>query len=150
MNINEMITQNLPLIRSVTKRYYISNNVFTFEDMVNTGVLGLLKNLQKYDPSRGKLSTFITVCVKNDLLKFLKKHNQIFSTQRLSSNLEYTVPDGASDYVDKEDDETKEIVRMKVEGYTVKEIAKIINKPSSFVYTKIRKFKRTMRKYLDV
>ena len=48
-----IISAYLPLIRTVTARFYISNNSFTREELLHAGVLGLIQSINHFSPKIG-------------------------------------------------------------------------------------------------
>jgi len=104
VNIEMMIESNKKLIYSIAKSLYVQNKVFSVEDLVQVGFLAICKSANKYDPKRGKLSTFITHCAKNDMLKFIKKN-------KINGELIYNESKRLS-Y-----DETEEVLRSNVSEY---------------------------------
>jgi RNA polymerase sigma factor (sigma-70 family) len=59
---DRMITANLRLVASVVRRYIrvMPKLGLTFEDMMQDGIIGLTRGVEKFDPERGyKLSTYV-------------------------------------------------------------------------------------------
>ena len=83
LQVEKMIEDNKRLIYSIANSIYIKNKLFTKDDLIQVGFLALCKSGHKYDETRGKVSTFITHCVRNDMLKFIKSN-------KLQSDLIYS------------------------------------------------------------
>ena len=63
---NNIITANMRLIHSIAKRY--QNRGLALEDLMQEGVFGVIKALDKFDPSRGyKFSTYSTWWIKQSI-----------------------------------------------------------------------------------
>lgn len=63
---DRMIVANLPLVVSVAKRY--RNRGMDFEDLISEGNLGLIRAVEKYDPSRGfRFSTYGVWWIRNNI-----------------------------------------------------------------------------------
>jgi len=127
--VEKMIEDNKRLVYSIANSMYINNKVFSKEDLIQVGFLALCKNGHKYDPERGKPSTFITHCVRNDMIKFIKSN-------KLQGDLLYTENENLSysnnqqlaciDHYDICGAKTiteKKIVNMKINGETNKSIS---------------------------
>lgn len=59
---DRMVTANLRLVATICRRFQrtLPGLDVTFEDMMQDGILGLMRGVEKFDPSRGyKLSTYI-------------------------------------------------------------------------------------------
>ena len=42
------------------------------EDMISIGTIGLIKAIDSFDSGKGKLSTYASRCIDNELLMFLR------------------------------------------------------------------------------
>ena len=63
---NKIILANMRLVCSIAKRY--QNRGLALEDLMQEGVFGLIKALEKFDPSRGyKFSTYATWWIKQSI-----------------------------------------------------------------------------------
>lgn len=131
--VEQMIEDNKRLVYSIANSIYIKNKVFSKEDLIQVGFLALCKSGHKYDESRGKISTFITHCVRNDMLKFIRS-NKLQSELLYSENinLSYSNDDDINclDYNDicnARSDIEKKILKMKIEGETNKNIGIELN-----------------------
>ncbi len=75
--IKVLAKHNLRLVISIAQ--YYQNQGLDFEDLIQEGILGLLKSFQKFDPSKGfALSTYATWWVKQAIRKALanrRKHD---------------------------------------------------------------------------
>jgi RNA polymerase sigma factor (sigma-70 family) len=74
--VEKMNEDNKKLVYKIANSIYIKNKLFSKEDLIQVGFLALCKSGHKYDETRGKISTFITHCVRNDILKFIKSQKQ--------------------------------------------------------------------------
>lgn len=139
MNIEQIIDDNKALVKDIARKFYFKNSIFSVEDLEQVGYLSLWKNLKKYDPSRAKLSTFMTICVRHDMIKYIRKQNigrplpeKIQSYTEDTSLFDITGDGGLDD----------EILEMKRDNYSTKEIAQHLNITQSQVRNTIKKFKR--------
>ncbi len=128
-----MIEKNKKLIYSIANSIYIKNKLFSKEDLIQVGFLSLCKSGHKYDEARGKVSTFITHCVRNDMIKFIKS-NKMQSDLLYSENqnLSYNSNNDLSclDYYDiccAKTDLEKNIINLKMNGETNKNVALALN-----------------------
>ena len=128
-----MIEKNKKLIYSIANSIYIKNKLFSKEDLIQVGFLSLCKSGHKYDETRGKVSTFITHCVRNDMIKFIKS-NKMQSDLLYSENqnLSYNSNNDLSclDYYDiccAKTDLEKNIINLKMNGETNKNVALALN-----------------------
>jgi RNA polymerase sigma factor (sigma-70 family) len=126
--VEKMIEDNKKLVYKIANSIYIKNKLFSKEDLIQVGFLALCKSGHKYDETRGKISTFITHCVRNDILKFIKSQKQQ-SELLYADNNSFTYHDNEfayTDYYDLVNAKTeleKQIVDLKINGNTNKSIS---------------------------
>ena len=71
----DLIIEHLPLVRKVASTIYrrIPEGVVEFEELVNTGVIGLIKAIEKYDSKRAKFSTYAYIKIRGEILDYLRR-----------------------------------------------------------------------------
>ncbi|WP_457678177.1 sigma-70 family RNA polymerase sigma factor [Thermovibrio sp.] len=71
----ELILEHLPLVKKVANKIYrrIPEGVIEFEELVNTGVIGLIKAVENYDEKKAKFSTYAYIKVRGEILDYLRK-----------------------------------------------------------------------------
>jgi RNA polymerase sigma factor (sigma-70 family) len=147
MNVEQMVVDNKGLIISIAQKYYSKNRHYSIEDLTQIGYMSLISNISKYDKDRGKLSTFITVCVKNDILKFINQFNQ--ENKNISI---YFVPENKISYTEDhfelehvpQKNHVQQIVKMKKDGYTISDIADQMDIKISIVKKILRNIRRNI------
>lgn len=151
VNVEQMIEDNKKLVYSIANSIYINNKLFSKEDLIQVGFLALCKSGHKYDETRGKVSTFITHCVRNDMIKFIKSnklqgdllytdnYNMSYNTSSDLSCLDY------NDMCCAKTDIEKQIIDMKISGETNKNIAAILEISPN----KVSKIIKTMKSRMD-
>ena len=65
-----LIEHNLRLVAHIAKKY--QNVDEEMEDMISIGTIGLNKAIDSFDAGKGKLSTYASRCIDNELLMFLR------------------------------------------------------------------------------
>ena len=72
----QMLTEhNLRLVAHIAKKY--QNVDEEMEDMISIGTIGLIKAIDSFDASKGKLSTYASRCIDNELLMFLRARKKM-------------------------------------------------------------------------
>ena len=61
---------NLRLVAHIAKKY--QNVDEEMEDLISIGTIGLIKAIDSFDAGKGKLSTYASRCIDNELLMFLR------------------------------------------------------------------------------
>ena len=73
--LERMVTHNLGLVSKLTKKMYYKNEQFSFEDMFQEGVIGLMKAIRKFDPKEGcRFSTYSYYWIYCFVSKFHTNH----------------------------------------------------------------------------
>ncbi len=68
---NVLIEHNLRLVAHIAKKYATENS---FDDLISTGTIGLIKGINTFDPSKtSKLTTYISRCIDNEILMVLRQ-----------------------------------------------------------------------------
>ena len=66
-----LIERNLRLVAHIAKKY--QNVDEEMEDLISIGTIGLIKAVSSFDSGKGKLSTYASRCIDNELLMLLHK-----------------------------------------------------------------------------
>lgn len=65
-----LIERNLRLVAHIAKKY--QNVDEDMEDLISIGTIGLIKAIASFDSGKGKLSTYASRCIDNELLMLLR------------------------------------------------------------------------------
>lgn len=75
---NILIEHNLRLVAHVCKKY--SNSNVDQDDLISIGSIGLIKGINSYNAKKNiKLSTYISKCIDNEILMFLRSSKKLNS-----------------------------------------------------------------------
>ncbi|MDX5710026.1 sigma-70 family RNA polymerase sigma factor, partial [Clostridioides difficile] len=82
MNREELIKENMPLVKSIARKFFIPGKGFEYQDLVNSGVIGLIDAINKFDADKGaKVSSYYYIKIKSAILdaiiykSLISKHN---------------------------------------------------------------------------
>ena len=70
-----LIERNLRLVAHIAKKY--QNVDEDMEDLISIGTIGLIKAVASFDAGKGKLSTYASRCIDNELLMLLRSKKKI-------------------------------------------------------------------------
>jgi RNA polymerase sigma factor (sigma-70 family) len=70
----EIIDEHYGLAKSLAQGFYRKTSAFSFDDLLQVSLIGIIKAHRKHNPQKSKFSTFATHCVRHDLIKFIKKN----------------------------------------------------------------------------
>tara|TARA_R110002012_G_scaffold3434_5_gene16004 strand:- start:747 stop:1427 length:681 start_codon:yes stop_codon:yes gene_type:complete len=74
-SMEKMVTHNLGLVSKLAKKMYYKNEQFSYEDMFQEGVIGLMKAIRKFDPKEGcRFSTYSYYWIYCFVSKFHTNH----------------------------------------------------------------------------
>ena len=65
-----LVERNLRLVAHIAKKY--QNVDEEMEDLISIGTIGLIKAIDSFDAGKGKLSTYASRCIDNELLMLLR------------------------------------------------------------------------------
>lgn len=69
----ELVLKNQNLVRSVIRDKFSIYHEY-YDDMMQEGLIGLIKAVASYEPDKGaQLSTFAYLCIKNEIQKFVSE-----------------------------------------------------------------------------
>lgn len=126
------------LIRKLAIDLYKPTQLYSLEDLFQIGMLSVIKDSKHFNPDKNtKKSSFVALCARRDMIRFIKKHRGAFKNKPLIDSeyreflsLKEELPSmGGEDYA---------IAEMLYNGYSRREIAK------RFKYTKSELERRLM------
>ncbi len=136
---DRLIRENYGLVVSQALCFFNDSN---FEDYIQAGLIGLLKAIRTHNEERASFSTYASICVKNSISTLRKKLNRPSLTNKMEefySEFPYNSKDTILDYLPESfSEEYKFIVKMRLEGYTNKEISEYLSITKNDVSEKIR------------
>ena len=72
---NILVERNLRLVAHIVRKYNTGER--DMEDLISTGVIGLIKAINTYNPKKGnKLGTYASRCIENELLMLLRQERK--------------------------------------------------------------------------
>jgi len=78
VNIVQRLTlANIGLVHRAVKEFMRHNDKIPYDDLMSLGILGTINAIEKYDSSKGKISTYIYACAKRNLKEFAKSNSAI-------------------------------------------------------------------------
>lgn len=72
----ELIIHNMRLVSYVANQFYTLQ--YSQDELINVGVIGLIKAIDNFDVTKHyKLSTLAFICIKNEILYFIRKQRRL-------------------------------------------------------------------------
>ncbi len=73
----DLVMEHLPLVKKIASKIYnrIPDGIVDFEELVNTGVIGLIKAIERYDSNKAKFSTYAYIKIRGEILDYLRKQD---------------------------------------------------------------------------
>jgi len=97
------------------------------DDYIQVGLIGLLKAIRNYDPTRSKFSTFSTTCIRNEILRFKNKNKKHESCTNLTENVSYCEKTRVWEFFpDNLSEEEFFILNLKQSNFTKKEMCEAL------------------------
>lgn len=157
MTIEKIIKENSGLVYHIANKLYLMNRrrdkTFDLEDLAQAGFYALCKHGHMYDESRGKISTFVYHCVKNEILKLLKSNSSdragdanIENVKEPSYYQDFEVmAENLDEYFKIKKDEERDILALKLQSFKHQEISEKQNIKKSRVERILRQIKERHR-----
>lgn len=77
---NILVEHNMRLVAHIARKYQKNNcSIHDSEDMISVGTIGLIKAVNNFDESKGRLSAYASKCIENEILMMFrseKKHSR--------------------------------------------------------------------------
>lgn len=106
---NELIEHNLRLVAHIAKKYNQSEDS---EELISVGTIGLIKAVSTYRADKGRLATYASKCIENEILMNLRQNKK--------RQNDISLQEGVG--VDKEGNEVTLEEKLADEGKSVEEI----------------------------
>lgn len=157
MTINELIEDNMNLVYWIISRQYPT--FLHDDDVIQSGMLGLCKAANTFDPNKGVFSTYAGRCIRNEINQEFIKRKPFSQTVSLDTKIgeEGTLQDvleGEKDvdymsdeFYDALTDEERTIMNLNLHGYGSDAIADICKITVKKVQKILRTIKIKWRKY---
>ena len=116
----KLIEHNLRLVVYLAKRY--ENTGVDLEDLVSIGSIGLIKGINTFNKNKNiKLATYISRCIDNEILMFLRKSKKIKQEISIEEYLSYD-SDGNELHLEDVIGTDKETIMKEIENHHDKKI----------------------------
>lgn len=135
----EEIQKYEALIADLAHNLYRKTHLYDFEDLFQIGLASAIRLEKAFNPDRAKRSTFFTLCIRRDMVKFVKKHNLAFSNVQLPKEVEAGIDEDLWRSLPDLPAEETEMIRMLAEGHSKREIAKRLQLPVKEVKSRLIK-----------
>lgn len=112
------------------------------EDLIQEGSLALLLAISSFDNNKGKFITYAITCIKNSLINYITRFEQ---NNVPINDIFYVEKEKIEHYLPTLSDEELELINLRLQKYSYKEIAKQYNKPIHQIKYKIYKIYKNIK-----
>jgi len=81
----KIILENTPLVKKVASKIFFKlpkDCGIDFDELVNTGIIGLIKAIEKYNAEKAKFSTYAYIKIRGEILDYLRSLHIVPRTMR--------------------------------------------------------------------
>lgn len=113
---NKLIECNLRLVAHIAKKY--SNINTDKEDIISIGTIGLIKGVGSFSPQKGQLTTYISKCIENEILMFVRATKKQKAEVSLNDSVGLDKDGGAIALMDilcTEEDDVADTIQVKMQ-----------------------------------
>ena len=142
--MTKMVNANIGLVEKIANKLYIKNDQYSFEDLYQEGVFGLIRGVNKFDPSVGcRFSTYSYYWIYSYIMRYCE------------NNLgKIRIPTHLREKMRKQKDNKVELDRLKSKVPSVVSLNTIVGESLSLdnvvTYTENLSFDDEMENVLDV
>ena len=131
----ELARRYARLVQSCVRPYFLTGG--DYDDLVQEGMIGLLKAIREYDPARSQnFEAFAALCIRRQVYDALRR------SKRKDGHLHI-------EYVEQAEGGGEGLLRSYLEGYTSSEIAEALHRTPKAVENAIGRIRRKLAKYLQ-
>lgn len=145
---DDLITSNFAIVVDVAKTFKPKNHT-ELEDYISAGSLGLVRAAYSYDNSVALFSTHAYCCIKNEIIRYIKKVRKHEGCIQLQETV-YEIKNNEYNHIIELSNLTKyekSILEMKRSGYSNTEIAEILEISKAKLKVVIKKIFMKIREY---
>lgn len=119
-NENELVLKNLPLVRSIVKKFK-PLNIDQYKEYEQAGLIGLMKAIRVFNPTKGALSTIAFYHIRGEIIKYinLEKRQKLPS---LPDDLCTIAKVNVSEHLPQLSEVEAKIIDLRLQGHSFKEI----------------------------
>ena len=81
---DKLIEHNLRLVAHIAKKYARSGDV---DDLISIGSIGLIKAVHTFRPEAGRLTTYASRCIENEIRMHLRANKKLKNTSTISDTV---------------------------------------------------------------
>ncbi len=120
-NENELILKNLPLVRSIVKKFK-PRTVDQYKEYEQAGLIGLMKAIRRHDINKGALSTIAFYHIRGEIIKYINL--EIKQTNRMNpiDDVCYNEKINVYDHLPVMSEVEAKIIDLRLQGHSFKDI----------------------------
>lgn len=123
-NENELVLKNLPLVRSIVKKFK-PRNIDQYKEYEQAGLIGLMKAIRRHDINKGALSTIAFYHIRGEIIKYINLEKKQTTPSQLE-DICYNEKISVYDYLPQLNDIERNIINLRLQGYSFKEIGTML------------------------
>jgi RNA polymerase sporulation-specific sigma factor len=152
--INELMYLYSPFVKKIVRYYGIVLNKEDKEDIFIEGLLALQRAILSFDQEKGKsFEDFAFIAVRNTVLDFLKKrkndlkvtYGEIVKSDEHDFENFLFLKEEIEEFAKKLSPFEKEVFRLWLEGYRIRDISLRIGKPYKSIDNAVQRIKKRLR-----
>ena len=149
--LNEFITSNAHLVDVIIRTRFRPRTYSDYEELYSCGLVGLWKAYINYKAYKGQLTTYIWIVIQREIVRFLKQKKR-WCSKTGYDDLDFAVypKERLGDFLPNLSPEDEQILSMRVDGYTLKEIGDRVGFSIQVVHYRLKKIINLIREVNDI
>jgi RNA polymerase sporulation-specific sigma factor len=144
---NELVKRHTGLV-VIQAALFTPTSLSDFDDYMSAGRIGLLKAIRQYDKTVGLFSTYAMICIRREMIREAirdKKPKEKFVFNELDILVSDCTEDWTEILPDTLDNVELEVIKMRADGYTLKEIGQRFDHTKQWAGNKLKRIFQKIR-----
>ncbi len=136
---DDLIESNRGLVKSIVQKFK-PRNANQFDEYEQAGLIGLFKAIRKFDPTKGKLSTYAFYYIAGEIREYIAQEKfHMYKPYEVLLKKCYKIQERIYECIDTLSEIENSILEMRIKGYSFSEIGKIHGRDKSWANAEYRK-----------
>jgi RNA polymerase sigma factor (sigma-70 family) len=149
IDVNEFITSYSHIIDVIIRTYFKPKSYIDYDEMYSCGLIALWKAHQNYNIYKSSINTYIWIIIQREIIRYLKQKKRWYIGE-ICEDFAAKSHERLNDFLPNLSSRNKKIIGMRVDGYTLKEIAEEIGCSPQVVHYHLKKIINIIREVNDI
>lgn len=151
MDINEFITSYTDIVDVIIRQQFRPRSYNDYEELYSCGLVALWKAHSSYNKYKSQINTYVWIIIQREIISYLKQ-KQRWKLSSLPDEYDFANPqcDKLKDFMPNLTQKEKAIIKLRIEGYSLKEIAEAFDCTPQAIRYQIKKIINIIKEANDI